>query len=329
MSMLDFVLLRRCALVLFAALLGTQPNVASAQDYPNRPIRFIVPFTPGAGADTVARLLAQHLFPLLGQPIVVENRGGASGMIGTDIAAKAPPDGYTWVFGHDPAFTINPHLRKMPYDALRDFSPVSLLTRVPLVLVANPSLGLIDLAGLITLAQKNPGKLTIASSGNGTSGHLAAEVLMNATQIKLLHVPYKGQAEAVMDAVSGRTDLNFSAIPNILSLAQSAKLTVIANGSSKRFSGLPNVMTVAESGFAGFDVSAWHGLLMPTGVSADIIQKVNGLVNLVLQNPEVANKLSSLGLYPIGGSPDVLAQLLKTDSERWANVIREANIRED
>jgi len=132
-----------------------------------------------------------------------------------------------------------------------------------------------------------------------------------------------------MDTVSGRTDLNFSAIPNILSLAHSARLTVIANGSSKRFSGLPTVMTVAESGFAGFDVSAWHGLLMPTGVSTDVIQKVNGLVNLVLQNPDVANKLSSLGLYPIGGSPDVLAQLLKTDSERWANVIREANIRED
>ena len=329
MRTLYFVLLRRCSLVLFAALLGTQPIVASAQDYPNRPIRFIVPFTPGAGADTVARLLAQHLFPLLGQPIIVENRGGASGMIGTDIAAKAAPDGYTWVFGHDPAFTINPHLRKMPYDALRDFAPVSLLTRVPLVLVANPSLGLTDLAGLITLAQKNPGKLTIASSGNGTSGHLAAEVLMSATQIKLLHVPYKGQAEAVMDTVSGRTDLNFSAILNILSLAQSAKLTVIANGSSKRFSGLPNVMTVAESGFTGFDVSAWHGLLMPTGVSTDVIKQVNGLVNIVLQKPEVANKLSSLGLYPIGGSPDVLAQLLKTDSERWASVIRVANIKED
>lgn len=329
MSMQYIALFRRCALAIFATMLCLLVNVSSAQDYPNRPIRFIVPFTPGAGADTVARLLAQHLLPVLGQPIVVENRGGASGAIGTDIAAKAAPDGYTWVFGHDPAFTINPHLRKMPYDALKDFASVSLLTRVPLVLVANPGLGLTDLAGLIALAQKSPGKLTIASSGNGTSGHLAAEVLMSATNIKLLHVPYRGQSEAVMDTVSGRTDLNFSAIPNILSLAQSAKLIVLANGSNQRFAGLPTVSTVAESGFAGFDVSAWHGLLMPVGVSAAVIKKVNDSVNIVLQQPEVANKLSSMGLYSIGGTPEVLAQLLKTDSARWANVIRDANIKED
>jgi tripartite-type tricarboxylate transporter receptor subunit TctC len=319
---------RRRFLATSSALIGTlAAGHVSAYDYPNRPIRFVVPFTPGAGTDRTARILAEKLGPMLGQPIVVENRGGASGAIGTDFVSKAAPDGYTWVLGHDPAFTINQHLRKMPYDALRDFVPVALITHVPLVLVANPKLKANSIQELVRMAQADPGKLTISSSGNGTSGHLAAEVFMFATDTKLLHVPYKGQAEAVTDVLAGRIDLNFTAIADILSLARSNKLKVLAIGAPQRFEGLPDVPTVAECGYPNFDVSAFHGLLMPAGTPAAIVSRINGEVNRVLATPDVKQTFENLGLFPVGGEPDRLAHLLKSDSDRWAGVIREANIR--
>lgn len=302
---------------------------AWADNYPSRSIRFIVPFTPGAGADTTARIFAQKLSAELGQTVVVENRGGASGTIGTELAAKAAPDGYTWVLGHDPAFTINPHLRKMPYDALKDFAPVSQLTKVPLALVANPDLPAASLKALIEMARKEPGKLTISSSGNGTSGHLAAEVFMSSAGIKLHHVPYRGQAEALTDVIAGRMDLNFSAIANIVPLVKSGKVRVLAIGAPKRFPGLPDVPTVAELGYPGFDVSAWHGVLMPAGSPAAVVNRVNDAISTVLRMPDVSSRLEVLGLEPVGGAPSVLARLLESDSARWGKVIRDAGIRAD
>jgi len=310
------------------AVAALTTHAAHAQDaYPNRPIRFVVPFTPGAGTDRTARVLAPKLSAILGQPIVVENRGGASGAIGTEIVARAEPDGYTWVLGHDPAFTINQHLRKMPYDPLKDFAPVSLIATVPLVLVASPASGLDSVQALVDKARQSPDKLTMASSGNGTSGHLAAEVFMATTGTKLYHVPYKGQAEAVTDVLAGRADLNFSAIANVLSLAQAGRLKVLGIGAPKRFADLPGVPTIAELGYPGFDVSAWHGLLMPAGTPPTIVRRVSDAVSEVLKMPDVAAAFASQGVDPVGGPPERLGQLLQSDSQRWAEVIREAGIK--
>jgi tripartite-type tricarboxylate transporter receptor subunit TctC len=300
---------------------------ASAEEYPSRPIHLIVPFTPGGGTDRTARILAQKLEPMLGQPVIVENHGGASGSIGTNLAAKAAPDGYTWVLGSDPPFTINQHLRTLPYDPLRDFVPVSLLIRVPLVLIANPKMTANSVQEIIKAAKGNPGKMTISSSGNGSSGHLAAEVFMFATGTKFLHVPFKGQAEAVTDVLAGRIDLNFTAIADVLSLVKSGALKVIVNGSPERFEGLPDVPTMQELGYPGFDVSAFHGLLMPTGVPQAIVDKVNVAVDAVLR--EVSGTFKALGLFPVGGKAERLTELLKSDSDRWATIIRQAGITGD
>lgn len=262
-----------------------------------------MPYTPGGGADRTARLLAQHLPALLGQPVVVENRGGASGAIGTELVAKSAPDGHTWVMGTDPPFTITPHMRKLPFDPVRDFEPVVLISKVPLVLVASPSTGTASLAEIVKRAQAAPNQVTAASSGNGSSAHLAAGMLMSTTGTQLFHVPYKGQAEAIADVVAGRADLNFSAIENVLSLIKAGRLKAVAIGSDKRFSGLPDVPTVAESGYPGFDVAAWHGLLVPAHTPPAIVKRINEAVNKVLQMPEVIARFELGGLQPMGGRP--------------------------
>lgn len=312
---------------LAAALLAGTSVPALAQDFPSKPIRFIVPYTPGGGADRTARLLAQHLPALLGQPVVVENRGGASGAIGTELVAKSTPDGHTWVMGTDPPFTITPHMRKLPFDPVKDFEPVVLISKVPLVLVASPSTGTASLAEIVQRAQAAPNRVTAASSGNGSSAHLAAGMLMSTTGTQLFHVPYKGQAEAIADVVAGRADLNFSAIENVLSLIKAGRLKAVAIGSDKRFSGMPDVPTVAESGYPGFDVAAWHGLLVPAHTPPAIGKRINEEVNKVLQMPEVIARFEQGGLQPMGGPPDALRQLIQRDSERWGKVIRDNGIK--
>jgi tripartite-type tricarboxylate transporter receptor subunit TctC len=322
---------RRQHLRLWAALcagfIASVGAPALAQDFPSKPIHLVVPYTPGGGADRTARLLAQHLPALLGQPVVVENRGGASGAIGTDAVAKAAPDGYTWVLGTDPPFTITPHMRKLPFDPIKDFEPVVLIAKVPLLLVASPSTHADTLAELVKLAQASPDRIVAASSGNGSSAHLAAGMFMSTTSTKLFHVPYKGQAEAIADVVAGRADLNFSAIENVQSLVKAGRLKAIAIGSDRRFSGLPDVPTVAESGYPGFDVSAWHGLLVPAGTPHAVVMRINEAVNKVLQMPDVLGRFDQAGLYAIGGQPDALRQLIRRDSDRWAKVIRDNNIK--
>lgn len=300
---------------------------AAAQDYPTKIIRLVVPYTPGGGADRMARLLSQYLPPILGQNVVVDNKGGASGAIGTELVARSAPDGYTWVMGTDPPFTINPHLRQQPFDAVRDFAPVVLVAKVPLVLVARPGLPANDIPELVKLAREQPGKITAASSGTGSSAHLAAELLATTAGVKFFHVPYKGQNEAISDVMSGRVDLNFSAIESVAGLIKAGKLKAIAIGSDRRFAGLPGVKTIAESGYPGFDVAAWHGLLVPAGTPPAIIAKINDAVNKVLQIPDVQSRLEQGALQAVGGPPDALAQLITSDSARWAKVIRDAGIK--
>ena len=314
------------------ALLGSmlvRPVLGQEAAWPSRPIRWIVPYAPGAGTDTTARILVDKLSAALGQPIVIDNRGGAGGAIGTDAGAKAAPDGYTWTFGSDPPFTINPSFRKLPFDPQKDFVPVSLLARVPLVLVVNPAMPATTIAQLVALARSKPGQLTVSSSGNGSSGHLAAEYFKSVTGTDMLHVPYKGQAEAVNDVVAGRVDINFSAIGNVLQYAKAGRLRIVGIAGSARFAGLPEVPTIAESGYPGFEISAFHGLLMPAGTPPAIVARVNDEVSKLLALPDVANRMLGLGFFPVGGPPDELERLIRVDTAKWEKLIRSAGIKAD
>jgi len=297
-----------------------------AHDYPNQRILWIVPYTAGAGSDTVARMLSAKLSTTLGQPIVVENRGGAGGAIGTNDGAKANPDGYTWTFGSDPPFTINPHLRKLSFDPIKDFVPVSLIARVPLVLVVNPKLPVHNIAELAALARKSPGKLTGSSSGNGSSSHLVLELFNTSAGIKVLHVPYKGQAEALMDVIAGRIDMTFSSIGTVRGYLKTGQLRALGITSAERFAGLPDLPTLAESGYPGFEAAAWHGLLMPAGTPAAIVTRVNQEISAALKSPKISDRMSSMGYIPVGGPPSALADLIRNDSVKWGKVILDNNI---
>lgn len=322
--------LKSLASVFVAAIVVLVNSATSAQSFPSKRILWIVPYTPGAGSDTVARLLSPKLSQALGgEPIVIENRGGAGGAIGTAIGAKAAPDGYTWIFGSDPPFTINPNLKPMPFDPVKDFVPVSFLSRVPLVLVVRPSLPVNNLKELIEFAKAKPGSLNGSSSGNGSSSHLALELLKSAAGINVVHVAYKGQAEALTDVIAERIDMTFSSVGTVSAHLKAGKLRAIAIGSPERFDGMLELPTVAEQGFPHFDVSAWHGLLMPAGTPPEIVTRVNQEVARALKTAEVAEKMRGMGYIPVGGPPSALEQLIKGDLEKWGKVIREAGIKAD
>lgn len=317
------------ALILGHLLASAPLSLAQAQTFPSRSIQFLVPYTPGAGGDTVARVLAEKLAGALGQSVVVENRGGANGLIGTVAGAKAPADGYTWTLGADPAFTINPLLRKVPYDPLRDFVPVVQLTRLPLLLVVNPSLPIHSVQDLVAYVKKNPGKMNVAMLGTGSNAHLAAELLKSLAGLETVAVPYKGQAEALTGVMGGHSHIAFSSIGSVQGFIKSGRLRAIAITSDKRFGELPDIPTVAEAGFPGYEVFAWHGIMVPAGTPRETVLRINQEVNKVLAAPDVAGRLSSMGLFPVGGPPELLEQLLKRDTDKWSKLIHDIGIKAD
>lgn len=317
------------AFTLLGPLLCVIAVDAPSQQFPSKRITWIVPYTPGAGSDTVARALSPKLTQALGQAVVVENRGGAGGAIGTTAGARAAPDGYTWTFGSDPPFTINPNFKKLPFDPIKDFVPVSFIARVPLVLVVKPSLAANNLREFIALAKASPGSLNASSSGNGASNHLALELLKATAGVDIRHVPYKGQAEALADVIAGRIDMTFSSVGTVHSHLKAGKLRAIGIGSLERFEGLPDVPTVAEQGYPGFEVSAWHGLLMPAGTPVEVISRVNEEISKALNAPDIASRMRALGYIPVGGPPKELERLIKSDSDKWGKVIRDAHIQGD
>jgi tripartite-type tricarboxylate transporter receptor subunit TctC len=316
-----------CAWLLALFVVGT--GAAAAQSFPSNRIRFIVPYTPGGGGDIIARLLAERLQVSLGQPIVVENHGGASGEIGTELGARAAPDGYTWTLAADPGFTINPLMVKVPYDPIRDFEPVSLLTKIPLVLVSSPTLPVHTVRELVDYAKRSPEPLKVALLGSGSNARLAGELLMSMTGIKFLFVPYKGQAEALIGIMGGFVDITFSSISSVQAYLQSDKLRALAVTSDQRFQTLPDIPTVSESGYPGFEVSAWHGVVVPAGTPKEIVLRLNQEFSRVLETPQVRQRLLNLGFAPVGGDPQNLQKLLQTDTERWRKLIRSAGIKPD
>jgi len=313
------------SLLLIAGLAPT----AYAQWVPTKSIRMIVPYAPGGAADLTARLMAEQLTIALGQTVIVENRAGGGGIIGADALAKAVPDGYTISFGSDPPFTINPHLQKVPYDPIKSFSHVSLVANLPLVLVVNPQkMSVKSVSELVALAKANPGKFTIASSGNGSSGHLAAELFKHEAGINLVHVPYRGQAPANTDMISGHVDVTFSSIGAAAQHFKSGRLIPLAVSTRNRFSGLPDVPALSEA-VPGFDIGVWLGLTYPAGTPQAAIDRINQESDKILKTPAVIQRFEALGYVPIGGKPDVLIDRVNSDYRRFGEVIRANNIKGD
>lgn len=309
-------------------LTGLAPSV-HAQWTPTKSIKMVVPYAPGGAADLTARLMAEQLSLALGQTVIVENRAGGGGIIGADVLAKAAPDGYTISFGSDPPFTINPHLQKVPYDPLKSFSHVSLVANLPLVLVVNPQkMPVKSAAELIALAKANPGKFTIASSGNGSSGHLAAELFKHEAGINLVHVPYRGQAPANTDMISGHVDVTFSSIGAASQHFKSGRLIPLAVSTSSRFSGLPEVPALSET-VPGFDVGVWLGLTYPAGTPQAAIDRINQESDKILKNPAVMQRFEALGYVPVGGKPEVLTNRVDSDYRRFGELIKANNIKGD
>jgi tripartite-type tricarboxylate transporter receptor subunit TctC len=331
MTMLRFIALSLvpCALSLVTGALSLGSGAADAQQYPSRPIRFIVPFAPGGSTDLLARFLAPRLMEALGQPVVVDNRPGAGGVIGADLAAKAPADGHTIVLGSPGSMTINPHLHRVPYDTLRDFAPISLATISPFTLVLHPSVPAKSVKELVALAKAKPGGLNYGSAGNGSVSHFSTEQFKSLAGVDLVHIPYKGAGPAVADLVGGRLQIMFENLPTILSHVRSGKLRMLAVGTKTRSTLVPEYPTVAESGVPGYESSTAFGVLAPAGTPAAIVARLNREIVGALRSAELKEKLSGLGLETVGGTPQAYAVHLKEESTRYGRIAKNANIRVD
>lgn len=312
-----------------ATLLGAAP-AAQAQAWPAKPIRLVVPFPPGGGTDLIARETAQRVGAATGWTFVIENRPGAGGNLGVDVAAKAAPDGYTIVLGQTSNLAINPTLyAKMPYDPLKDLAPIVLVANAPLVMVTGMGTPHKTLADAVAAAKAKPGSLNFASPGNGTVAHLTSELFQKAAGIETQHVPYKGAAQALTDVISGTVDLYMSSVPTLLGQIKQGKLRPLAVTSAKRVDDLPNVPTINESGYKGFDAVTWFGLLAPAGTPRDVIAKLNAEFNKALQNPELRKKLGDEGADPAGGTPEQFAALIRDEIPRWGKVVRDSGAKID
>lgn len=312
------------ALTLSCAL--SSHHAAAQNGYPSRAIRLIVPAAPGGGTDFTARTIAQKLTESMGQTVIVDNRPGAAGNIGVDIAAKASPDGYTLVMPIT-SFSINPHLyAKLPFDTIKDFAPVVLASSAPLFLVINPSVPAKSVSELIAVAKSKPGQLNYANSGNGTTAHLAGELFKKMAGVDLVSVPYKGGGPAVIDLIAGSVQIYFSTIPAALAQVQAGKLRGVAVTAKTRVSLIPDVPTVAESGLPGFEVIGWFGIFVPAATPKPIVARLNKEINAALRAPEMQKRLASEGLIPGGGTSEELSKFLQDELTKWGALIKEAGI---
>ena len=317
---------RACLWLAASALLSP---ITHAQQFPSKPIRLIVPFVAGGGVDGAARPLALTMSGLLGEQVVIDNRGGAGGLIGMETAAHALPDGYT-LFTSSLGFTAMPGLhKKLPFDPVKDFTGVIVAESGIYILVVNPSGPFKSVQELIAYAKANPGKLDYASAGTGSSIHLAGELFKSMAGIDLVHVPYKGASPAVTDVVGGQVKVMFASGLNALPLIKAGKFRALAVTSAKRSTLAPELPTVAESGVPGFEVTGWYGLAAPAKTSRPIILRLNAAANEALKTPELIERLRVLGLEPVGGTPEEATALIRNDVARWGKVIRQAGIQPD
>jgi tripartite-type tricarboxylate transporter receptor subunit TctC len=316
-------LLGACAFIAFCTGGALAPAHAT---YPERPIRIVVPVSPGGGNDIVARLLAQKLTDRWQEQVVVDNRPGASTAIGAEIVARAIPDGYTLLF-HSASFAINAAMqRKLPFDPVRDFMPIGLIARVPQILVVNPGFSAKTVSELLAAAKARPGQINFASSGNGSSPHLAMEVLMEMTGVSLNHVPYKGTAPALADVVAGQVQVTFDAIPPALGYVRGGRVRPLMVVSPKRFPSLPEVPTNAEAGLPGYDFASWFGMLAPARTPGAVITALNREVVAIIQSADIRDRLTDFGLEPLGTSAEENGRHLQAEITRWRAFIERHHI---
>jgi len=315
--------------ILLAAVL-TPCGAALGQAYPAKAIRMVVGFPPGGGTDIVGRIIAQKLSDAVGQQVIVDNRGGASGQLAAEIVAKSAPDGYTIMMAHIAAIAILPSLvSKLPYDAQKDFAPISLAAIGPNLLVVHPSVPAHTVKELIALAKAHPGQLQYASPGAGTVQHLAGELFKLQAKVDILHVPYKGSGQSIVDLIAGQVHMDFDAIPPVINYVRQGKLRAIAVTSAKRSQQLPDIPTIEESGVPGFDMSTWWGLVAPAAVGKDVVSKLAGETVNLLKQPDVREKIAFVGADPVGNSPEEFAAFIRSETEKYARIVKAANIKID
>ena len=309
-----------------AAALLWIAGAALAQPYPDKPVRFVVPYPPGGGTDVIARIVQERFQAALGQPVMIENRGGAAGSLGTDVVAKAPPDGYTVLFTLS-SHTINPAIyAKLPFDTVKDFQPVGTVASLPQILVANNALPVNTVAELIALAKAKPGSLSFASVGNGSPGHLAGELFKLRTGTVMTHVPYRGGGPAVTDVMGGQVPLLWVSIPAAAQFVKAGKLKALAVSTVKRSAAFPNVPTMQEAGVADFEVDSWYAMFVPAKTPKPVVDKLNQALNTIVQEPDIRDKLLAQGSEGVGGTPEALAKVVSTELPRWAKLAKDASI---
>ena len=311
-------------ILLIVAALAFAP--AFAQQFPSKPVRIVSPFAPGGGNDVISRAIAAKLTETLKQQVIVENRAGANGIVGTEVAARAAPDGHTIVLipsGH----TVNASLyKKLPYDSIRDFSPITLVGSSPLLLVVHPTLPAKSVKELVAFARARPGELTYSSAGIGSSGHLAGALFETLTGTKMVHVPYRGNALALSDLIGGQVFLTFATTASVMGHVKAGRLRALASTGAKRASTLPNLPTVVESGVPGFETGLWYAFVGPAGIPSDIVQRLNAQITAAINAPEVRGRLTASGVDPQPTTPEELGHLMASEVKRWAGVIKRAGV---
>ena len=320
-------LISKRALLLGAAALWAAVSV-QAQAWPTKPIHLVVPFPPGGSSDILGRAIGQKLGEAWGQPVIVDNVPGAGGSLGADKVAKAAPDGYTLLMGHIGTLAVNPSIYpKLPYNPVKDFTPVAWVASVPNVLVVNPAVPAKTLQELIALAKSKPGQLNYGTGGNGSAAHLATEYLKLQSKTFMVHVPYRGTAPAMTDLLADQTQLMFTGAPVLLPFIKSGKLRALAVSSSKRLDTLPDVPTVAESGYKGFEADQWYGVVAPAGTPRDIVLKLNAQINQALTSAELKSRLHAEGAIAAPNTPEAFGALIVREIARWKPVVQAGNIR--
>ena len=316
-----------CCFVL-VMLVASSMQPLLARDYPEKTIRLIVPYTPGGTADLLARTVGQKMAESFGQQVIIDNRPGAGGNLGADLAAKAAPDGYTLLMGTVATHAINPHLYpNLPYDAAKDFAPIILLATLPNLLVVNPSLAATNVKQLIALAKEKPGELAYASAGNGTSQHLSGELFKKMTGVDMIHIPYKGSAPAVTDLVGGQVQLMFDNIASSLPQVRAGKLRALAVTGPRRSPVLPDLPTVSEAGLPGFSITSWFALFAPAGTPAKILLRLNKEAAKAIVLQELRQQWLGQGIEPAGGTAEQLAVFRRIDAAQWEKIVRESGAR--
>ncbi len=318
-------ILRPLAALATAALAALAPAGAHAETYPAKPIKLVVPYTPGGGADTLARITAERMAAKLGQPVLVENKPGANTIIGTEYVAGQPNDGYTLLYVAS-SFAINPSLYKLNYDTTK-FAPVALLAVVPLFLVTNNDVPIKSVKDLIAMAKANPGGVSYASYGTGSPAHLAGELFDSMTGTKMLHVPYKGSSPALTDVIGGRVQISFSSMPPAYAFVKAGRLRGIAVSTRKRVSGAPDFPTIAESGVPGFEAVGWNGIVAPEGTPGAVVEQLNKLINDIVSDKAFQEKVIAQGFEPDTMTTTEFRDYIKSEMAKWAKVVKDANVK--